>query len=83
MENDLKVLVIVNDRIIAEEIQRMLEESEIYSMLESDNPASSIMNMYTGLKANETINVIVNKDDYQLGFEIVNNSSFNDLLKMD
>jgi hypothetical protein len=83
MEKDLRVLVKVNDRIIAGEIQRMLEESEIYSILESDNPASSVMNMYSGLKANETIRLIVNKDDYQKGVEIVNNSSFHDLLKVD
>ena len=83
MENDLKILVKVKERIIAEEIQQILEESGIYSMLESDNPASSVMNMYTGLKAIENIQLIVNKHDFQKAFEIVNNSSYHDLLKLD
>ena len=40
-ENDLRILVSIEDRVIAEDIQNMLEESEIYTLLVSDNPASS------------------------------------------
>ena len=81
MEKDFKILLEINDRMMADEIQRILVESDIYSMLESDNPASSVMNMYTGLNAIENIRLIVNQDDFQKAYSIINNSSFHDLLK--
>jgi hypothetical protein len=80
MENDLTILLEINDMIIAEDIQRVLEDSQIYSMLVSDNPASSVLNVYSGLNPTENIIIQINKNDYQKAIEIINNSAYKDLL---
>jgi len=79
-ENDLRLLLSIDDRIIAEDIQATLEEYEIYTMLVSDNPASSVLGSYTGLNPIETVEIQINKDDYQRAVEILNNSDFKELL---
>ena len=80
MENDLAVLVQINDMIIAEDIQRVLEDSRIYSLLVSDNPASSVLNVYTGINPIENISIQVNKKDYVKAIEIIKESIYRDLL---
>ena len=80
MAKDIKVLLEISDKIIAEEIQRVLEESNIYSILESDNPASSLLNVYFGPNTNENISLMVNQNDYQKAFEVISNTSYKDLL---
>ena len=65
-KNDLRILMSVEDRVIAEDIQNILEESEIYTMLVSDNPASSILITYTGFNPGESIAIQINKNDYEL-----------------
>ena len=78
--NDLRLLISIDDRIIAEDIQYILEEHEIYCMLVSDNPASSILTTYTGFNSIESIDIQINKNDYQRAVEILNNSDFKELL---
>ena len=79
-ENDLRLLLSIDDRIIAEDIQATLEEYEIYTMLVSDNPASSVLSSYMGLNPIETVEIQINKNDYQRAVEILNNSDFKELL---
>jgi len=79
-KNDLRLLLSIEDRVIAEDIQNMLEESEIYTMLVSDNPASSIMTTYTGFNATESIGIQINKEDYQRAIEILNESPYKGLV---
>ena len=79
-KNDLKLLLSIEDRIIAEDIQNILEESEIYTMLVSDNPASSILTTYTGLNQIERIDIQINKNDYQRAIEIIIDSPYKELL---
>ena len=79
-ENDLRILVSIEDRVIAEDIQNMLEESEIYTLLVSDNPASSILTTYTGLNPIESVDIQINKNDYQRAIEILTDSPYNELL---
>ena len=79
-KNDLRLLISIEDRIIAEDIQNILEESEIYTMLVSDNPASSIMTSYTGLNPIETIGIQINKDDYQRAIEILVDGPYKELV---
>ena len=79
-KNDLRLLLSIDDRVIAEDIQNMLEESEIYTMLVSDNPASSIMSTYTGLNPAESIAIQINKEDYQRAIEILIDSPYKDLV---
>jgi len=79
-KNDLRLLISIEDRIIAEDIQNILEESEIYTMLVSDNPASSILTTYSGLNPIERIDIQINKNDYQRAIEIINDSPYKELL---
>ncbi len=80
MKTDLTVLLEIDDIIIAEDIQRVLEDSQIYSLLVSDNPASSVLNVYSGFNPMENVTIQINKNDYQKAVEIINNSAYKDLL---
>lgn len=79
-KNELRLLISIEDRVIAEDIQNMLEESEIYTMLISDNPAYSILATYTGFNPAESIGIQINKEDYQRAIEILNDSPYKELL---
>ena len=70
--NDLRVLLSTEDRVIAEDIQSILEENDIYTMLVSDNPASSVIGIYMGASAMEMIDIQINEEDYQKAIEILN-----------
>jgi len=78
--NDLKLLVTIEDRVIAEDIQSMLEEHGIYTILESDNPASSIVSIYSGINPIESIDVKINVLDFQRAIEILNESPYKELI---
>ena len=73
--NDLRVLLSTEDRIAAENIQSILEEHDIYTMLVSDNPASSVIGIYMGSSAMETIDIQINNEDYQRAIEILNENT--------
>jgi len=79
--NDLRLLVSIDDRVIAEDIQSILEESDIYTMLVSDNPASSVMNSYMGSNPTESIDIQINIEDYQRAIEILIDSPYNELIE--
>ena len=72
--NDLRVLLSTEDRVMAEDIQSILEEHEIYTMLVSDNPASSVIGIYMGSSAMEMIDIQINNEDYQRAVEILNDN---------
>ena len=78
--NDLMLLLSIGDRGIAEEIKDFLEESEIYTMLVTDNPASSFLGTYFGVNPLERIDLQVNKNDYQKAIEILNDSPYKELV---
>ncbi len=78
-KNDLRLLISIEDRVIAEDIQGILEESEIYTILVSDNPASSIISTYSGLNPMECIDIQLNKNDYQRAIEILIDSPYKEL----
>ena len=73
--NELKVLLSTEDRIVAEDIQSILEEHDIYTMLVSDNPASSVIGIYMGSSAMEMIDIQINEEDYQRAIEILNENT--------
>ena len=73
--NELRVLLSTEDRIIAEDIQSILEEHDIYTMLVSDNPASSVIGIYMGSSAMEMIDIQINEEDYQRAVEILNENT--------
>ncbi len=79
-KNDLRLLLSIEDRVIAEDIQNILEESEIYTMLVSDNPASSILTAYMGFNPAESIDIQINKEDYERAIEILSDSPYKELL---
>lgn len=80
MKNEVKVLIAINDRLLAEEIQRFLEESEVFCMLVSDNPASSVLNAYMGSNPMENIEMHVNELDYQKAVDILSESPYKELI---
>ena len=73
--NELRVLLSTEDRIVAENIQSILEEHDIYTMLVSDNPASSVIGIYMGSSAMEMIDIQINEEDYQKAIEILNENT--------
>jgi hypothetical protein len=73
--NELRVLLSTEDRIVAENIQSILEEHDIYTMLVSDNPASSVIGIYMGSSAMEMIDIQINNEDYQRAVEILNENT--------
>lgn len=78
--NDVRLLLSTEDRVIAEDIQRILEESGIYTMLVSDNPASSYLSAYIGLNPAEGIDIQINTNDYQQAVEILKDSPYRELV---
>jgi hypothetical protein len=79
-ESDLITLVEIEDKFIAEDIQQLLEDYQIYSVLISDNPASSVLNVYSGFAPIENISIRINKIDYLKATEIMTKSEYKDLL---
>ena len=79
-KDDLRILLSIEDRFIAEDIQSFLEESGIYTMLLSDNPASSVLGFYTGLNPTENIDIQINTEDYQQAIEILTDSPYKELV---
>jgi hypothetical protein len=78
--SDLKLLVTIEDRVIAEDIQSILEEHGIYTILESDNPASSIVSIYSGINPIESMDIKINVLDFQRAIEILNESPYKELI---
>ena len=70
----------MEDRVLAEDIQSFLEESDIYTMLVSDNPASSVLGSYMGLNPTENIDIQINIEDYQRAIEILTDSQYKELV---
>jgi len=82
MAQDTQILLKTDDRIMAEDIRSLLEESDIYTLLRSDNPASSVMSFYGGINPLEGITMIVNVDEYLKAKEIIQNSPFAEVVKL-
>ena len=78
--NDLRILLSIEDRMLAEDIQTLLEEYGIYTMLISDNPALSILTTYTGLNPMESIAVQINKTDYSKAVGLLMDSPYKELV---
>jgi len=82
MAKDTQILLKTDDRIMAEDISSLLEESEIFTLLRSDNPASSVMGMYVGVNPPEGITMIVNVEEYPKAKEIIQNSHFAEVVQL-
>ena len=80
-KNDLRLLLSIEDRVLAEDIQSLLEESGIYTMLVSDNPASSVLGSYMGLNPTESIDIQINIEDYQRAIEILTDSPYKEIVE--
>ncbi|MFA5849546.1 MAG: DUF2007 domain-containing protein [Bacteroidales bacterium] len=77
-KSDLRLLISIDDRVVAGDIQSLLEESDIYTILSSDNPTSSVMSTY-GFNPAESIDIMINEDDYKRAIEILNDSPYSEL----
>ena len=80
MAEDIQILLKTDDRMMAEDIRSLLEESDIYTLLRSDHPASSVMGAYVGFQPMEGITMMVNTDEYDKAKEIIENSLFKELV---
>ena len=81
MKNEYsKLLLSIDNRIIAEEIQRILEDSNIYCVVVSDNPASSAMSSFMGSSPAENLDLIVNIEDYDNAVAILSKNQYKDLI---
>ena len=78
--NDFRLLFSTEDRGIAEEIKSFLEEFEIYTMLVSDNLASSYVSIIYGFNLTESIDIQINENDYQRAIELLNDSPYKELV---
>jgi len=78
--NDFRLLFSTGDRGIAEEIKSFLEEFEIYTMLVSDNLASSYVSINYGFNLTEGIDIQINENDYQRAIELLNDSPYKELV---
>lgn len=78
--NEVILLLSTDDRIIAEDIQRVLEESGIYTLLVSGHPASSYLGAYLGLNPSEGIDIQINSDDYPQAVEILTGGPYRALV---
>ena len=79
-QDEIKKLVQIPDRVIAEEIKRILEEEGIYSLLQSDNPASSVVKTYLGSATNDLITLSVNTIDFSNAVQIIEKHGYEDFL---
>jgi hypothetical protein len=78
---ELSILLEINDRFIAEDIQRLLEESQIYVLLVSDNAAAPVLNVYTGIDPLENISIQINNKDLEKALGILKSSQYKDLIE--
>ena len=78
--NDFRLLFSTEDRGIAEEIKSFLEEFEIYTMLVSDNLASSYVSIIYEFNLTESIDIQINENDYQRAIELLNDSPYKELV---
>lgn len=79
-KEDTKPLLTINDRIILEDIQRILEESNIFCVVVSDNPASSAISSFMGSSPSENLDLMVSIKDYNKAVEILSESQYKDLI---
>ncbi len=77
---DIHPLLQVNDKIIAEEIKRVLENEGVYSLIVSDNPASSFLNTYMGTTAMDHMVIEVSVEDYNKAVKVVEKHGYQELL---
>lgn len=82
MAQDTQILLKTDDRLMAEDISSLLEKSGIFTLLRSDNPASSVMGAYVGFNPLEGITMIVNVDEYAKAKEIIQNSPFAEVVQL-
>ena len=80
MESEIITLLRTDDMVVAEDIQRLLEESHIYTLLLSDNPAASAFSAYSGIRPMESITIQINKTDHPQAIEILKGGPYAELL---
>ncbi len=79
-DSDIQALVKVPDKVLAEEIKRLLEEGGIYSLLHSDDPAGSVVNVYFGSSFKGSYTIQINSNDILIARSIIDDNGYNDFL---
>ncbi|MGQ1947418.1 hypothetical protein ACT3CD_10005 [Geofilum sp. OHC36d9] len=83
MSTDLKQLLTISNRALAEEIQDYLESKSIICLLESDNPASSVMNLTMGGATIESITIFVHSSVFAQAVGFIKESPYKEILTSD
>jgi len=79
-KDEILVLCIVDNMIVAQDMRRYLEEKGIYTLIESDNPASSVMNVYTGMNAFESISIKIVASEFEKACNALESSPFSEYM---
>ena len=66
----------VTNRPVANQIRELLEKNNIYCVIESDNSASSVLNVISGMTINENIQIHVNEKEYKQAVKILKGTLF-------
>jgi hypothetical protein len=83
MSTDLKQLLTVTNRALAEEIQNYLESKTIICLLKSDNPASSVLNLYMGGATLESITIFVHSSVFAQAVGFIKESPYHEIITSD
>ena len=82
MAEDPRFLLKTDDSIMAEDIKRFIEESNIYTLIQNDKPASSVMGGYVDFNPMEVSTIIVQVLGYSKAKEIIQNSPFAEVVQL-
>ena len=75
-DKDTRILFRTDRRRKAEEVQRYLDEAKVYTLIASDNAASSALNAFLGTNPSERVQVQVNKEDYEKAVKLLTDFPF-------
>ena len=75
-EDEILVLLTIDNMILAQDIRRYLEDRGVHTLVESDNPASSVMNIYTGMNAIEGISIKTLASEFETACNILEKSPY-------
>ncbi len=79
-KDEVLVLLMADNMMVAQDIRQYLEEEGVYTLIESDNPASSVMNVYTGMNAIESISIKIVASEFERAIELLEASPFSDYI---
>lgn len=78
---DTTVLLTHDDRVMMEDIQQILEQSGIFSVLASDHAAASVMNAYMGSSPAESLMLLIHVKDADKARKILSEGPYSEFFR--